>query len=583
MSRLCLSSVLFIVLSGALWFPRAEAAVMLLRVGAGAGCDYRTDSLPNALQSAINAVPTSIPAGDAYVIRVARSGTYIGKKVEVFNRAVTIEGGYATCSSATPDTDNTLIDAQSLLGGPVVSVNGQAAQRRVLLRNLTIRGGSGDTGNGLLIHNAEVELARVTVKENAGATRGAGIRMVGGGRGAALRLHANSSVANNVSSLDGGGIHCSGGGSLRLDADSSVISNTAEQFGGGIAIQGCNASINSGASGLAGLFVNIGFNHAHIGGGIAVLAGGESNVFIGSLDGNTIDARPLIVNNKTTSQGGGIFATGSSTKLDIRNALIANNDGGGIGGGMMVRDQARVKMGRNLRRCQGTTCSRLVDNVAYSGGGIGVANAGVVQISATRIEGNQATGGGSAYLAMTNEAALISLNNVIVNNTGASVVEISPSGAAVPRRAEVWMLADTIADNSGGAAVINANSEGRVMLGRTIVHAEPTLPVLRRTGLLTNAQMHCNIFHSSTDFSSSEDALTAIIATPGFVNAGAGNYRLHSDAWAIDRCPANSSFFPVDHDYFPRPVDSPLIDIHGPFDVGAYEWNPLLFADGFED
>ena len=158
MSRLCLSSVLFIVLSGALWFPRAEAAVMLLRVGAGAGCDYRTDSLPNALQSAINAVPTSISTGDAYVIRVARNGHYAGAKVEVLNRTVIIEGGYATCSSATPGTNNTVIDAQSLLSGPVMRINGETAQRRVSLRNITIQGGSGgkeggDSGDNLHLYS----------------------------------------------------------------------------------------------------------------------------------------------------------------------------------------------------------------------------------------------------------------------------------------------------------------------------------------------------------------------------------------------------------------------------------------------
>ena len=83
MPMLRLTAVLFAVPCILLSLPRAEAAVMLLRVGAGADCDYRTDSLPNALQSAINAVPTSISTGDAYVIRVARNGHYAGAKVEV--------------------------------------------------------------------------------------------------------------------------------------------------------------------------------------------------------------------------------------------------------------------------------------------------------------------------------------------------------------------------------------------------------------------------------------------------------------------------------------------------------------------
>lgn len=581
MSMLRLTAVLFAVPCILLSLPRAEAAVMLLRVGAGADCDYRTDSLPNALQSAINAVPTSISTGDAYVIRVARNGHYAGAKVEVLNRTVIIEGGYATCSSATPGTNNTVIDAQSLLSGPVMRINGETAQRRVSLRNITIQGGSGGTGHGLLIHNADVELARVTVQENLGATYGAGIRIDGAGLGATLHLHANSSVASNEANQDGGGIHCSGGASLRLDADSSVIANIAESNGGGIAIQGCNASINSGASGLAGLFVSIGFNEANVGGGIAVLPGGRSTVFMGSLEGSNNDTRPLIINNTATSQGGGIYVSGSNSQLDIRNALIANNDGGSMGGGIMVRGGARVKMGRTSRRCEGTGCSRLIDNVAAWGGAIGVADA-VAQVWMTRIEGNHADSGGSAYFALNNEAVLASESNVIVKNTGASTVEISPGSGAPPRVARVWLLADTIADNSGGGAVINANAEGHVTLGRTIVHAVPSLPVLLRAGPLSNAEMHCNVFHSQAGVSSDYDTLTSFTATPGFVDAAAGNYRLRPDAWAIDRCPANGDFLPIDHAFSVRPVDSPLGDIAGPFDVGAHEWTPMLFADGFE-
>src|SRR5690606_24104525 len=118
-----------LALCSALACPPADAAVMLLRVGAGAQCDYRTDVLPNALQSAIDAVPTSIPAGDAYVIRVARSGNYSGVKLDLFNRGVIIEGGYATCSSATSDSTNTEIDAAGAAAGPALDIHGGSVRR----------------------------------------------------------------------------------------------------------------------------------------------------------------------------------------------------------------------------------------------------------------------------------------------------------------------------------------------------------------------------------------------------------------------------------------------------------------------
>ncbi len=94
--------------------------------------------------------------------------------------------------------------------------------------------------------------------------------------------------------------------------------------------------------------------------------------------------------------------------------------------------------------------------------------------------------------------------------------------------------------------------------------------------------MHCNMFHSLVNVGH-RDALTIQHILPGFVNAAAGNYRLQDNSPAIDRCPEESGYPEYDHELSPRPWDSPVIDIGGPFDMGAYEWNPALFRDGFED
>ncbi|MCX7556026.1 hypothetical protein OS187_04185 [Xanthomonadaceae bacterium JHOS43] len=571
-----------LALCSALACPPADAAVMLLRVGAGAQCDYRTDVLPNALQSAIDAVPTSIPAGDAYVIRVARSGNYSGVKLDLFNRGVIIEGGYATCSSATSDSTNTEIDAAGAAAGPALDIHGGSVRRNIVVRRLTVKNSD---GGGLLVRSADVRLERVTVTNN-NAGNGGGIALIGGGQHAIVRLDGNSAVTDNTASLDGGGIHCSSGGELYLASASSVVTNTAGLHGGGIMLDGCSAQINSGATGLAGLFVNIGFNDAEMGGGIAVRSSGGgpgSSLTIGEALGSS-DPRPLILNNEAGNQGGGIFASGPQTQVRIHDATVSNNTAASIGGGIMVRDGAVVEILRTRRRCGGAEeCSLIVDNQADWGGGISVVGDNAqVRVEGTRVEDNHATAGGSAYFAMHRGAVLMSENNVIVGNTGASTVEISPGAGAAPRVAEVHLLADTIADNAGGAAVINANAEGRVVIARTIVNASTSLPVLQRTGSGPQVQWSCNVLHVQTNVSD-HDEQTSFTTAPGFINAASGNYRLLVDAWAIDRCPSASGFRLFDHNINPRPVDSPHGNVAGPYDVGAYEWNSTLFEDGFED
>lgn len=574
----------FLALCGLFAGTPADAAVMLLRVGADAACEYRTDVLPNALQSAINAVPTALSPGDSYVIRVARNGNYSGRNYSLLNRSLVIEGGYATCASATPDSTNTEIDAAGAVAGPALDIHGGAMRRNIVLQRLTVKNSD---GGGLLVRMADVRLERVTVSNN-NATNGGGIALSGS---AIVRLSGNSAVTSNTATGSGGGIHCSNDGLLWLESASAVISNTAMVYGGGILLDQCNGIVNSGATGLAGLFVNIGFNEAALGGGIAVLSSGsgpQAALTIGrDLTGS--DPRPLIVSNQASNQGGGIYAAGPRAYVDIYDATIGSNTATSIGGGIMARNGAWVTVSRTHRQCAGSQeCSRIVNNEANWGGGVGAAGENTrVRVNGTRLEGNQASAGGSAYYAAQGGAeqwSVWSANNVITGNTGASAVEISPDAAIAPRQASVVLFSDTLAGNSGGAAVINANAEGRVMLMHTLIHTESALPALRRTGdpVEPQAQMRCNIFHSPVGVTD-RDPLTSIYAVPGFIDAAGGNYRLRADAWAIDQCPHPEGFvLDRDHDLNPRPVNSPLGDIHGPYDVGAYEWNPILFQDGFE-
>lgn len=586
MRRSARSTVLALLaaLTATLLASPALAAVALLRVGADPACDFRTDLLPNALQAAIDTVPLTVPPGDLYVIRVARNGLYTGIQASILERSVLLDGGYTDCADTLPDTTATVIDAQGLLSGPVMRVDGLSARTAVTLRRLSLRGGAGSTGHGLLVRHADVVLDAITLTGNSGASLGGGLRVDGSGLGASARLQGGSVVSDNSAAQDGGGIHCGHGGTLHLASDSSVVNNTAGLNGGGIAFNGCTASINAGGSGFAGLLLNIGFNSAAQGGGLSLASTlGPTQVVLGA-DLGAGDPRPLVINNTASNQGGGIFANGAQVGLELRNALIAGNTAGSLGGGLMARNGARVVAQRTLRRCDGQTrCLAFENNEAALGGAIGVAGADTeAYVFRAWIEGNSATAGGSALLALNGGAGLIASDSVIVRNIGPSVVEISPGSAAAPREAIVQLLAGTVADNADTTHVVRSNADGEVWFGRTIVRDDAATPVLGRAPGNIRLSMHCNVLHESLSVPE-YDAQTTFTDDPGFIAPASGNYRLQPGGWAVDRCPENSYFLRTDHVLAPRPVDAPIGNAGGPYDAGAFEWTPVLFTDGFED
>ena len=593
MPRIALPVLSLLVLCGALACPRADAAVTVLRVGADAACGYRTDILVNAFQSAIDAVPVSIPAGDSYVIRLARNGSYSGTNYWLLSRSVVIEGGYETCASDSPGSNNTVLDgtgnpANALLRILRATDAPDELRREVVLRRLTLRNNAGGVvgsqeGGGLFVRGANVRLESVIVSNNS-AGRGGGIYIDGSGVGARLILDVSSAVTDNTAQTNGGGIHCTLGAELGLVPNTSVMRNAAGDSGGGLFIDGCLAQIDTGGTGLLGALLSISANTATDGGGIAASNG--SRVFIGL--SNTADSHPLIINNTASSTGGGIHVQGAGTRVDLFNPIIASNKathGLSYGGGLMANAGASVFISRTRTRCPAVGnghCSRISGNSAAFGGAIAVTAGATLEVTGTRIQGNTATQGGSAYLAIRGDAGLFSGNNVIVGNTGPSVVQMSEPEASPPRQTRVWLLGDTIADNPDATRVVEANADGQVRFGRTIVNAPAGVPVATCTTCTTQVAMHCNVFHSATNVGH-HDAMTSITVLPGFVNAADGNYRLRPNAWAIDRCPEQTGFLNYDHELSPRPYDSPLFDVGGPFDVGAYEWNPILFQDGFED
>lgn len=235
---------------------------------------------------------------------------------------------------------------------------------QVTFNNLTIRGGQEATGGGGLFNSgSNVLLTSVTVMSNtAGVQHGGGIYNDNGD----LTL-VNSTVRGNTGT-EGGGLY--NNGTLTFSA-SSLISNTASS----------------------------------VGGGIRNTTNGVTNLIQASVTNNVA----------TTSNGGGIYSTGT---LTILNSTIANNQSGSDGGGLEIRDSSS-----SVTSTLTLSNSTISGNVSVGGGGgaqfrgSGTTGPVVITIVNSTFSGNSTgTSGGGGFRNNTN--ALTTLTNVtIVNNS----------------------------------------------------------------------------------------------------------------------------------------------------------------------
>lgn len=545
----------------------ARAAVFVALVGDDPACGYRTSVLPNALQSAIDAVPTTVPPGDFHVVHVARSGSYVGTRVLVEDRSLRIEGGYATCASALPGGTNTTIDATGAIGGPV-RVRGTTERETVYLAKLTLRGGSGSTGSGISIRNATVSLERVIPTGNS-ALRGGGIELEGTGLGATVVANGTTRVIANTATQEGGGISCTRGGLMQLASSTEVSGNAAATSGGGIFADGC--------AGYANVLARS--NSSAYGGFLFTRSGlGPTTLTLG-LGLGPDDLTPALLTNEASVGGGAIFASGDDTVITIKDAVISGNRAGSIGGGIVANTGAQVEMTRYRRLCaRGDRCSALVDNSANYGGGALANFSGTIVFRRTFIEGNSAGGAGSAASVQGSDGFIGIRNSLVAGNAGPSVLQVRESLSEGAARLVIDQ--STIAGNLGATSVIRVNPLGTVRISHSIVNDIPTRPAFSLpAGYVPETE--CSMFHEIAS-AVSVDPLSFAFSTPGFADAANGNYRLRPTAEATDLCPAGTTSDPDDFEFDLRPVDAPLPNVGGPYDVGFDEYGERILSDGFE-
>ncbi|MGD1992913.1 MAG: right-handed parallel beta-helix repeat-containing protein, partial [Anaerolineae bacterium] len=326
------------------------------------------------IQEAVNV------ASSGHTIRVAEGICYENVAI---TESLTLEGGWDqsfTTRSPNPASATTI---DGLGRGRVIAIVETGGAIAPTVDGFTITGGdatglgnegspSYDTGGGIYSYRADTTVTGCVVRGNVGSTSGIGW---GGGVGAIYGnvTVENSTVDNNVASAVSNGY---GGGlffrySTANVATNTIQSNVANAYGAGI-----------GYGGGIQLF----FNSAAL----------RNNV----IQGNT-------ASQGATGYGGGLSLYGTNL-VSLDGDLLTENaanvpNSAGYGGGISLRQSSEIEMDRVTLR----------DNVAYSdppnffgqGGGVYVEQSTVTMHDGQVID-NEAYSGGGVYLITSNNATL---------------------------------------------------------------------------------------------------------------------------------------------------------------------------------
>ncbi|MGW7667360.1 hypothetical protein ACWGJX_09470 [Streptomyces sp. NPDC054775] len=243
--------------------------------------------------------------------------------------------------------------------GATLSVRGRCIGPFTIGKSLTLVGrgqavlDGNHAGTTVTISGAvHVRLTRLTVTGGQGS-RGGGILNAGG-----TLTVAHSTVTGNASSSTGGGIRNEG--TVRVQF-SSVHHNTARTLGGGLD--------NVGPSGrLVVIRSTVHHNTSN-----EVDGGGIFN------DGTaTVDFSVVSGNRAPVGSGGGIRDTGANGRLTLNGTLVRDNRAAGVGGGVSVGATAVATLNH----------SQVRNNFAGTAGGGINADAGTVTVNRTRVAGN---------------------------------------------------------------------------------------------------------------------------------------------------------------------------------------------------
>lgn len=359
-----------------------------------------------------NAVEAAVPGSHIMI----STGTYF-EAVNIAGKSLTLEGGYNHDCTAKVLGQQSVIDANALLGGgSALDITGSLLS----LIDLDVRGGSSPIaytaffGGGLDIRDGSVVTARnCRVHNNSAKGKGGGIYVLDSD----LSL-VNTMVDSNRCHVEtvavtlhghGGGIYVENG-SLDVSGTSPVTNNWAQNYGGGIYVvngtavlrgDGVAVKYNTASNG-AGVAVNHGllrvYDSAAIGGNIAQSWGGgvllfnaSTGVFYGAgtYVGNGYHASDIGPNRVTNGCGGGLAVLGSSLVISNQ-AEVGSNQGTVGGGGLYLSNSWCLVDGAGIGFANQTNAAGLGGSVAAYGSRLVLTNGAYVQ-------GGRAIVGGGIY------------------------------------------------------------------------------------------------------------------------------------------------------------------------------------------
>jgi hypothetical protein len=583
----------------------------VLRVGSGTGCDFPT------IQQAINAAN---PALDRTMIRI-NQGTYV-EALSVTNKSVTLVGGALSCTDSGPIfTNHSTIVAPAGSRPLTFSVN--SGNESMSLFSLNIVQGNlsaMETGGGILAvasgsGRLDIILNDTFVESNnAGAGGGVAVQTLQATASVELHVQQGTVIGLNDAAVDGGGIWCGGPGTNRVLISSSTVRNNRAGVvggdnarGGGIYLDSCELdwAVASSFWQLDELHNNTSYGR---GGGIFARNGSDIILqgFRVNAEDQTISYHPIVVRNNAATgpggdpgagQGGGIWLDGS--QLTATGIWIDSNSTTGNGGGIYAIGGSQVRVNRDIvnsaelqGQCHTTLeCSRITRNRADdTGGAVYLRDSGTqVDIDGTVVRDNSALAGAGATLFAQTQSNLVVRNSLIHGGN-------PPSGAPnyifwVGTNAIVSVFWSTVAGNSPGTAVFRFGATSSLLRLRGSIIHEPGVAMGMNSGSNTpTVDSECVVWHSNVlmnpPYLFQGGANFHAVANPQFTDAAAHDYRLTINSLAVDFCDASSfpgTAPPIDLVRRQRGIQVKETPLHGPFDLGAFEFLPdRIFADRFE-
>jgi predicted outer membrane repeat protein len=583
-------------------FFAAPAQSVVFTVGSDAACTH------SSILLAVAAAGANGPAPDE--VRIAQNHTNTGVIVPIVSQNVTIRGGFATCA-ATTTSGLTIVQGSTAGTNGIFTTSGVAAEPYgVLLRSLTLRDGgnlAGRRGGALRIEGSFSVIVESSLIINNRAGRGGGIYL-DGTDGASLSLTSGTEISGNTAGVSGGGIYCTHDGFISMGR--TFVTENAAQDGGS----------DPGESGN--------------GGGVALFDGCR-------MLQTASTAPPIGIHFNTAARhGGGYYLRGAD--LFVRGTALASanvtaNVAGDTGGGIGVFDDISGGIPSTVRSDVVLENSWIEGNRAPRGGGIGLVVGGTVDMRRTlrgdachttancsSLSFNGAPGPTDACIGAAVHAGLIS--TVDIRNTFVEENCQSATGSPVyvEDNATVLFESSIVAYNGGAEPFyLDDSFDGTLRIGWSTVTGNYDTPHVALFNLPSAPLAHGDLLvygsilgepfqqmtqvrgGATTPIVSSFDCVMVSMSYVGSVTPFRGikqspPYGLsapsmgvyaHASGTAspgVDYCdPSFDGRDTGDAEGHTAIADAPRANVHGIFDLGAYEFGAstlpdALFANGFE-